>query len=107
MFYGRGAGKIPTAGAVLADIAEIAKHMSCGQIPPVLWKRDDGEGLYDSKLEITRFYCRVKGDKIPENASVVSRKDGQSSFVTPVMDEYQLDEMLKNFEIVSEIRFMK
>ena len=107
MFYGRGAGKIPTAGAVLADIAEIAKHMCCGQIPPVLWKRDDGEGLYDSKLEITRFYCRVKGDKIPENASVVSRKDGQSSFVTPVMDEYQLNEMLKNFEIVSEIRFMK
>ena len=106
MFYGRGAGKIPTAGAVLADIAEIVKHISIGQIPPVLWERAEDAELFDSKQQMTRFYCRVKGDKTPEGVNIISSKDGETSFVTAVTNEYETEKMLENFVCVSKIRFM-
>ncbi|MBE6609830.1 MAG: homoserine dehydrogenase [Ruminococcaceae bacterium] len=105
MFYGRGAGRIPTAGAVLADIVEIVKHLSCGQLPPSKWTRGAGSELADAKAAVSKFYCRVNGNKIPEGAIEVIQKDGETAIVTAPITEYELDEMTKGFEVVSKIRF--
>ena len=105
MFYGRGAGRIPTAGAVLADIVEIVKHMSTKQLPPAKWVRGDESTLADVKSAPCAFYCRVKGDKFPEGVTSVSVSDGESSFVTEKLTEYDLDAMLNGYEVTSKIRF--
>ena len=105
MFYGRGAGRIPTAGAVLADIVEIVKHMSTKQLPPAKWIRGDESTLADVKNAPCAFYCRVKGDKLPEGVTSVSVSDGESSFVTEKLTEYDLDAMLNGYEVTSKIRF--
>ena len=105
MFYGRGAGRIPTAGAVLADIVEIVKHMSTKQLPPAKWVRGDESTLADVKSALCAFYCRVKGDKLPEGVTSVSVSDGESSFVTEKLTEYDLDAMLNGYEVTSKIRF--
>ncbi len=33
MFYGRGAGKLPTASAVVADVIDAAKHIKTMKVP--------------------------------------------------------------------------
>ena len=106
MFYGKGAGSIPTAGAVLADIIEVVKHLDVGQIPTSKWERADSETLADYKSVPMVFYCRVKGDKLPENVKAVSYEDGESSFVTEKMTQYQLEEKLSGFDVTSIIRFV-
>ena len=37
MFYGRGAGKFPTASAVVADIMDIVEKMSIQNVPSISW----------------------------------------------------------------------
>ena len=105
MFYGRGAGRIPTAGAVLADIVEIVKHMSTKQLPPANWVRGDESTLADIKSAPCAFYCRVEGDKIPAGCVKVSCEDGETSFTTKPITEYDLDKLLCGYTVTSKIRF--
>ncbi len=105
MFYGRGAGSLPTAGAVLADIVEVVKHMGSKQLPPPVWTRGDESTLASIKSAKSKFLCRVKGEKIPCGASLVSFEDGESAFTTEVIDGNELDKLLCGYDTVSAIRF--
>lgn len=61
MFYGRGAGKLPTASAVVADVIDAVKHMTARKY--LSWDVSE-EGYVTDHLEDTvRFYVRVKADK--------------------------------------------
>ena len=74
MFYGSGAGKLPTASAVVADIVEMAKnphkHIS------IEWKQDKLE-LADYKDSACRFFVRTS-----DMADAVTNIFGQVDFVT-------------------------
>jgi len=106
MFYGRGAGQIPTAGAVLADIVEVIKHLEGKQIPASIWSIADVSEMLPVSENSFSYYCRVKGDKIPENTSPVSYENGESAFTIPVMKESECDILLGDFEVSSRIRFI-
>ena len=106
MFYGKGAGRIPTAGAVLADIIEVIKHLDSKQIPTAEWERVDDKELADYKSVPMTFYCRVKGDKIPEGAKLVSSQDGESSFVIEKLTQHELEKNLGKYDVTSIIRFV-
>ena len=58
MFYGRGAGKLPTASAVVADIIDIARHIDSGGNNA--WPRKDYNNLIDISESETRYFVRVK-----------------------------------------------
>lgn len=106
MFYGRGAGRIPTAGAVLADIVEVIKHMDRGQVAISRWEKADKSCMKPvSDMEFS-YYCRVNGNKCPEGAKVVSDENGELAFTLPKMKENECKEVLKGFEVVSLIRFI-
>lgn len=45
MFFGRGAGKFPTASAMLADVVEAIRAKTHGVIPPCQWADSVGEDL--------------------------------------------------------------
>ncbi len=106
MFYGRGAGKIPTAGAVLADIVEVVKHLDGKQIPAKLWDVVDSSEMLPISENSFAYYCRVKGDKIPDGAVLVSDVDGESAFTLPVMKEADCDALLRDYEVTSRLRFI-
>lgn len=57
MFYGSGAGKLPTASAVVADIVDIAKHMD--RNVSTSWSSKK-LSLVDYKHAIHRFFLRVR-----------------------------------------------
>lgn len=72
MFYGSGAGKLPTASAVVADVVEAAKNLNTNI--PVIW---DSEKLVltDIKDASQRFFVRLSGDA-GENADKVAKTFG-------------------------------
>lgn len=61
LYYGRGAGRLPTASAVLADIADLAARLAQGHTPtfPVLPPGVVREPLVDILDVRTRYYLRL------------------------------------------------
>ena len=61
MYYGRGAGKLPTASAVVADVVDCARNQ--GKTLPCLW--DAEEAVLSDIGEVERsFFMRVKADDL-------------------------------------------
>lgn len=79
VFYGKGAGKLPTASAVVADIIDEIKHKDT--IRTLYW--EDGEDSYvqDSADYRTRLYLCLKADDQGAALAVAQRLYGE---VTPL-----------------------
>lgn len=59
MFYGSGAGSLPTASAVVADVVELAKHI--GKHIEIEW-RPEKLAIADYRQQSTRFFVRTSAD---------------------------------------------
>lgn len=57
MFYGRGAGKLPTASAVVADVIDIVKHIDSGGRN--VWEKKDYNNVINIHDSETRYFIRV------------------------------------------------
>ncbi len=102
MFYGSGAGKLPTASAVIADIIEALKnedqHVDFG------W---DDQGLAISSMDSMsfRYFVRIKGiaaKRMKEVEEVFGKVEGieldhmdEFAFLTEVMTEEEYDRKAK------------
>ena len=77
LFYGRGAGKEPTASAVMGDIVEIARNLarcSSGRVPPLGYPEDwvaSGHVLHMNEI-VTNYYLRVQAKDRPGVLSKIS-----------------------------------
>lgn len=110
-FYGPGAGKLPTASAVVADIIDCAKHTERKKI--FGWGAGEEDYVVDYKRTIKMpFYVRAKASCAQINnafseVKYLSRK-GQPSdevaFITDVMTENELTEKLSGFEVINTIK---
>lgn len=106
MFYGSGAGKLPTASAVAGDMVDAARHL--GKIITLFW---DPEKLTLAPMEqmTRRFFIRMKSDAEPEKLfgdgeRIHAGISGEVGFITPVMTEAEFVEKAKGAEIISMIR---
>ncbi len=59
MFYGRGAGKLPTASAVVADIIDCCKHRNARKY--LYWEAPKKGQIADFKQQKSSFYVRFTG----------------------------------------------
>ena len=93
MFYGRGAGKFPTASAVVSDVMECAKNI--GRTVRFIWD-DEVMALSDPEAESYRYFVRIdrkEADKVGDlfGQTAVIRfegaPDGDLAFITPRMTE--------------------
>ena len=87
MFYGRGAGMLPTASAVLGDVIEQLKTEGNGTDLAQTWVDcDNAEILSDYKESSFRMYFRLAGSALsaPEGAEIVENGD-ELVFVTEKM----------------------
>ena len=91
MYYGRGAGKLATASAVVADVIECARNM--GRTLPIFWDAEN-EQLVDIAEVERAFFVRALGSaKAEVEAAFAGGKlvevEGRDDFgfVTPVMKE--------------------
>lgn len=108
MYYGRGAGKLATASAVVADVIDCARHI--GKKITCFW---DAENVALTGIEEAerRFFVRVSADKKNEameafgNVSVVEAgMADEFAFVTDVMTEKDFNEKAETVGIISRIR---
>ncbi|MEN6314668.1 MAG: homoserine dehydrogenase [Clostridiaceae bacterium] len=81
MFYGRGAGKLPTASAVTADIIDIAKHSnsSFGGV----WTRKDHDNTVPIGESETRYFVRVGVRNGGEAAKFIDKTFGPVVYISP------------------------
>ncbi len=112
MFYGRGAGKLPTAGAVVADILDIVSGLD--SIKKLEWKRADAEDVAD----ISEYSCRrvftFEGTDVNKIEAVFGNigqlvvNEGKISFVTSFMTEKDADELVAkcDMDLVSKFRIL-
>ena len=62
VFYGKGAGKLPTASAVVADVIDCAKHMHARK--NLFWSDSVDNYVQDYLDDITAMYIRATADYI-------------------------------------------
>lgn len=95
MFYGRGAGKLPTASAVVADMIDAAKHVRTHI--RLTWKQSERD-IFMNPNEITARYMVRAQDfnliKEFENAQYIGERNWDCAFVTEAMTEQELKERL-------------
>ena len=106
MFYGSGAGKLPTASAVVADVVEEAKNLNRNVM--TLWKQEKLE-IEDKADASRRFFVRMKGEakemlpgleKTFGKVEVVQVPglDGEFGFTTCVMTEGAYEDRAKGYQ---------
>jgi len=110
-FYGRGAGKLPTASAVVADMVDCAKHVDRRKI--FGWEAGSEDYVVDYKAAIEMpFYVRAKMSETEvsnkfEDVKFLSRK-GQPSdevaFITDSMTENELMQKLGESKVLNIIK---
>ena len=112
MFYGRGAGKLPTASAVVADVIDIAKDL----------KRDHrnewGPGAPDLVVSpdiiTSRWYVRAQApvDQVRlacGDIQLLARAGapaGEVAFLTAAMTEPQIKDKLQSLDVRSRFRVL-
>ncbi len=85
MFYGSGAGKLPTASAVVGDVVAAAKNLDTNV--PVIWEKDKLE-IADIKDASQRFFVRLSGDKAANEAKVAEAFGTVQVVDAGIADEY-------------------
>ncbi|MBR6785592.1 MAG: homoserine dehydrogenase [Clostridia bacterium] len=108
VFYGKGAGSMPTASAVVADVIDCARHMTGKKF--FGWQ-DSEDGYVANYLETkSSFYIRMTADdaaaalvqvnKAFGEVSMLARADapdGEIAFVTGMFSEKELADKLAAF----------
>ena len=61
LFYGAGAGKMPTASAIVADIIDAVKHVDSHKL--IGWEEGDANNMSDPTLLESAWYIRTTADK--------------------------------------------
>ena len=105
MYYGRGAGKLPTASAVVADVIEAARFI--GTHLPIDWSEEKA-ALADLPTSRRRFFVRLEKGKVPEakaaaafgNGTVVCLEEfpEEYGFITPVLSEREFAEKFEKLD---------
>ncbi len=108
MYYGRGAGKLPTASAVVSDVVDCARHI--GKVIMCFWDQGDVT-LTGIEQASRRFFVRVAGEnerKAMETFQsihvVEADVPGEFAFVTELMTEKEFNEKAEKTGIISRIR---
>ena len=113
VFYGRGAGKLPTASAVVADIIDASKATTNDR--SLFWTDCGNDFVKPFEENSSRFMLRLKGSVddyrtiVPENSTILIEKDNAFSVITLEMTEKELKAVEialadKGISVISKIR---
>lgn len=120
MFYGRGAGKMPTASAVVADIIDIVKNHSPKN--GAFWQETEEEFLKPFDQCEDQFFVRLRGERdsvrdaaalFGETEEINAKLNGELGFVTGRMQErrfaqllHTIDEKREDVQVISYLRVL-
>jgi len=97
VFCGAGAGKLPTASAVVADVIDAAKHLHTRRW--ISWAEGSDDFIADSMMLDSAWYIRTEAtrDKVEkEFGSVIFADDtgSETAFITSVLNGKMVSDLL-------------
>ncbi len=112
MYYGKGAGKLPTASAVVSDVVDCARHQ--GKTVMCFWDAEEVKPI-DYRTVVRRFFVRADSRELEETKARevfgeiavirLADKPQEYGFVTPPMAEQAFAERRDGLKgILSRIR---
>jgi len=110
VFCGAGAGKLPTASAVIADVIDAVKHLHARRW--ISWADGVDDLIVDSTLLDSAWYIRANAarNKVErEFGSVIFAEDTgtETAFVTSVMNGKMVDDLLsRGIDVRSQFRVL-
>lgn len=112
VFYGRGAGKLPTASAVVADVIDCAKHTNRKKI--FGWGPSEDGYVVDYEELDTALFVRATTDDVEKAKEAVKKVFGTVKFVSRdnqpenefafVTDNEKEKELVAKLDSISEIK---
>lgn len=105
MFYGRGAGKLPTASAVVADVIAAARQLERASYRP--WSPNRPEAVVSPDTLATQWYVRLaQGTLEGERLTIPGAAEGESGWLTPAMTRPELEQQLAGKAVLAVIRVL-
>ena len=113
LFYGRGAGKLPTASAVVADVIDCVKHLSARKY--LSWEDGSDDYVVNSETVKTKLYVRAEVDDILDAKANVFDTVGdvefiysgdnndEVAFITPVGIEAELKAKINSVKQLKDV----
>lgn len=99
MYYGKGAGKLPTASAVVSDVVDCARHP--GKTVMCFWENEDVK-VADIETDQGKFFVRVKSEQKEEALTVFGSLaeinvgiSEEFAFMTQVMTEKEFNDKIE------------
>lgn len=112
VFYGKGAGKLPTASAVVSDIVIAAKEKSTTRM--MSWEDSSQDFIISDNDMSNRFYVRANADKAEVEAlfgdvrylCCENAPTDEIAFVTDVLNEKEFAEKCEKINVIGSIRVL-
>ena len=109
VFYGKGAGKLPTASAVVADVVDCVKHLKNRKY--LFWADSDNSSVIDYKESVTAMYIRAKADdrdaaynkakEIFKDIHILENKDAAQGEIAFVCEPIKYGDILNNIDTLN------
>lgn len=112
MFYGRGAGKLPTASAVVADVIDAAKHMKTKKY--LGWGPGGADLAIPPDELVSAWYVRAQGTPDAVKAALgnvtflgrAGAPEGEVAFLAEPMIRANLETALSGMKMLSAFRVL-
>ncbi|MBQ9852553.1 MAG: homoserine dehydrogenase [Ruminiclostridium sp.] len=106
MFYGRGAGKLPTASAVVADVIAAARKLTRAGYHP--WQPNRPEAVLSVDEFASPWFVRLAEGSLEagEKLTIAAGSPEESGWITPAMTRPQLEEVLSDKKVLAVIRVL-
>ena len=111
MFYGAGAGKLPTASAVVADVVDAVKHVERSK--KIMWQKPDTDIMADKDSKKFAWFIRTADSA--ENVRKIFGKcefvdhivDGEAAFVTEPLTQSETEDKTGSLtDIITKIKVL-
>ncbi len=110
VFYGKGAGKLPTASAVVADVIDCVKHLKNRKY--LYWTDSDNSSVIDYKESVTAMYIRAiaddtqfaynKAKELFSDIHILENEDAKENEIAFVCEPLAYGTILNNIDALNE-----
>lgn len=109
MFYGRGAGKLPTASAIVADVIDCVKHIERSK--KIEWQIPEKNIMYPKGEAEFKYFVRLKDEKaVGKFESLEEIRDvvpGEIGLITDTLKESEMENIKQELsDKISVIRIL-
>lgn len=105
MFYGRGAGKLPTASAVVADVIAAVRKLNRSAYRP--WGENRPDSIASAENLSDRWFVRLaEGELAGEKLAISGGTAGESGWLTEAMTRPALEKLLEGKQALSVFRVL-